>query len=132
MDRRLRPLTATARSLPTVPSLRPRRAIRTLAAIALVTVTAACGSDGPDTIDRQAFIDTYVDLRVAALTSETGTVSDADRTRILQEHGVTEDDLLTFADVHGRDAVFMRDVWDEVERRLDERRPTLDDPTGGE
>ena len=97
--------------------------------LALAANACAASGGGQETIEREQFIQTYVDLRVGALTDEARQISDEARDRVLAEHGVTEDELLAFADVHGRDVDFMKDVWDEVERRLDEVRP---DPTRSE
>jgi hypothetical protein len=95
--------------------------------VAGVVWSAAACAPGPaqagGTIDREIFIETYVDLRVAALGSETGTLGDDARAEVLARHGVTAEDLLYFADVHGRDVELMRDVWNEVEVRLDALRP---------
>ena len=109
----------------------PSRRLRLLAGLALAFLgLASCGGGaGDDTIDREQFIQTYVDLRVEGLKAETGSISEDVRDRVLSDHGVTEQDLLTFADVHGRDVPFMKDVWDEVERRLDDVRP---EPTHAE
>lgn len=70
-------------------------------------------------MNRDAFVDVYVALEFA---SETGVASPSERERILAEHETTEDALLEFADVHGSDPALMKDVWDEVERRLQEER----------
>ena len=91
---------------------------------------AACGDDGrgaeADAIDRDTFVATYVDLRRASLEAGGGAIEAADRERILQEHGVTEEDLLRFADVHGADVAYMRGVWDEVQARLEPPAPPAD------
>lgn len=79
-------------------------------------------------MDREAFIATYVDLRAAAIRAEDHRLSDELRSEILARHGVTEEGLLAFAEVHGGDVTFMRDVWDEVEERLDAARVL---PDGG-
>jgi hypothetical protein len=97
-------------------------ALRTSGATAIfaVLVLFGCGSSAPgDTIDREVFIATYVDLRMAALDTDTARIGTVERDAILQQHGVTADDLTTFADVHGADLEYMRDVWAEVELRLD-------------
>ncbi len=107
------------------PSLR-----RTLLALVLPLLTAAaCGDDGatppPDeagTIARETFVEVYVDLRIAALRSEGRTIDAATRERILSRHDVTRDDLLEFVDVHGENPRFIRDVWGEVEARIDSIR----------
>jgi hypothetical protein len=102
---------------------RPRNALRRRTGLRpLVLVLcglAACGGRVPETIDREVFIDTYVDLRTAALDTDSTKVSETERTDILARHGVTEDDLVTFADVHATELEFMRDVWNDVELRMD-------------
>ena len=70
-------------------------------------------------MDREVFIQTYVDLRVAALSTETQQLSDEDRAEVLTRGGVTADDLVNFAEVHGRDLDFMRNVWNDVELRME-------------
>ena len=89
-------------------------------ALAVGGLLAACG-DGADAdlISRAEFVDTYVDLRVAALGGEGDTITDSARAVVLERHGVSEEDLLDFASAHGGDLVFMRGVWNDVEARLD-------------
>lgn len=97
-----------------------RRLASLLMCCASVSV-AACGSGGdrPETISRDVFVDTYVDLRTSALDTEEQRVDSVMRARILEEHGVTAQDLTHFADVHGAELEFMRDVWNDIEARLD-------------
>jgi hypothetical protein len=95
-------------------------------AIALLFLAAACDGDaqGPapaDVIDRGTFIETYVDLRVAAVTSTEFRVSAEQRAEILARHGVDGEGLLRFADAHGRDLDYMNEVWAEVEARIQDR-----------
>lgn len=71
-------------------------------------------------MSREAFVDVYVALRRGGLQSAQGVVSASERERILAEHGATEEALLGFAEAHGGDAAFMKEVWDEVEQRLEE------------
>ena len=88
--------------------------------LTVVAALGACGSSTPDgVIDRETFIDAYVELRVAALDTDSQRVAAADREAILQRLGVTEDELLRFAEVHGGELDYMREVWNEVELRLD-------------
>lgn len=89
-------------------------------ALAAVGACAGGGTETPEVIDREVFIDAYVDLRVIAVGSEDGVVDDMERSEVLGRHGITEADLLDFAEAHGADAEFMRDVWAEIERRLEE------------
>lgn len=92
--------------------------------LVLLLVAGACGIDedapprGRETISRETFIATFVELRRSALESETGQITDEERERILSEHEITEDDLVTFVDVHGGRIDFMRDIWTEVETRV--------------
>lgn len=92
-----------------------------------VALLAGCGGDAAapadaTAIDRETFIAAYVDLRTAAVRSESPEIPDGERAAVLARHGVTEEDLLGFAEAHGRDVAFMREVWDEVEARLDAQR----------
>ena len=85
----------------------------------------SCGggaTDVPeDTAGREAFIGAYLDLRTAALNSETTEFGDEARDSILAAYGVTGQDLLDFIDTHGEDVEFMHDLWAELEVRLIER-----------
>jgi hypothetical protein len=111
-------------SSPDTPRLRLARVVAAL----LAGIAVACGGGtAHDTIERDAFIATYVDLRIAALETDSGRVAAADREEILGDHQVTEDDLMEFAEVHGADMEFMRDVWNEVEARLDRESDSPDD-----
>ncbi len=99
---------------------------RPVRALALLLLTTACGGGGPgavpaDVIDRQTFIETYVDLRVAAIATEAFRVSADDRAEILARHGVDSEALLRFADEHGGDLDYMNEVWGEIELRMQER-----------
>jgi hypothetical protein len=92
--------------------------IRLLAA-AVAALVLGCGDDAaPEgVIDRETFIATWVDLRGAGI--RTGDPLPAsERTRVLGDHGVTEEQLLAFADAHGADPSYMADVWTEVEVRM--------------
>ncbi|MFQ5538552.1 MAG: hypothetical protein ACE5GJ_13995 [Gemmatimonadota bacterium] len=95
--------------------------------VAGLLLLAACGSDvsapgGESVPSRETFITAYVELRSAALRSDDGILSDSARTDILGRLGVTDRQLLRFVEVHGEDVDFMKEVWDEVEARLDAAR----------
>ncbi len=85
----------------------------------VVLLCGACEGAGPDTIDRAVFIDTYVDLRIAALDTDSLRLGDAERVEVLSRHDVTEADLAAFVDAYGANAEYMRDVWNDVELRMD-------------
>lgn len=94
-----------------------------LGILALALVSGACGDHAArdDGIERETFVEAWVDLRTAALRHGEEGLPEAERTRILAEHDLTEEDLLRFAEAHGDDVAFMKDVWDEIEVRLQER-----------
>lgn len=90
----------------------------------LLLSALACGGDmGPQateaTIPAETFIDVYVDLRLAAIQRGSEVLDTLEARRILEEHGVTRQDLLDFADAYGGDFVFMNGVWEEIQARLD-------------
>lgn len=81
---------------------------------AALVCAAACWRADSAVIDRQRFIDTYVDLRISALASPDRTLAAAERERVLQKHGVSADDLLHFVDVKGADPDYMVRLWTEI------------------
>lgn len=99
----------------------PRPAGRLTAALFLLASVVGCGDSEPvyeAPVDRETFIATYVDLRLSALGTPDGVISEAERTRVLGEHGVTGDDLEGFAQAWGSDPAAMKAIWEEVQRRL--------------
>jgi hypothetical protein len=86
----------------------------------LLVNTVACSGEtsGPssgETISRQQFIEAYHQLRREGLRSPTMEIGLEARDRILEELGLTEDDLLTFADVWGSNPEVMVSIWEEVD-----------------
>ena len=113
--------------------MRTFRPLRTCCLLLATVSIVACESDpDPVTIERAAFVDTYVALRTAALLRGTAAVDGPLRDTVLQAAGVTEGELVTFAEVHGNDFEFMRGVWTDVSARLDSiaYRPLDADSTG--
>ncbi len=100
----------------------PPAAAALLAALSLLP--AGCGrTPEQPSLDRDTFVATYVDLRKVALERGGGALEEAARDSILRAHGVTQDELLGFTDVHGDDPEYMKQVWDAVELRLDSLAP---------
>jgi hypothetical protein len=98
----------------------------------LLGVGCSTESSGPgmeETISREAFMETYFDLRVAALRSPGLEITIAKRDEILDARGLEEADLLNFVEVWGGDAGFMEEVWAEVRDRLREARDRGPDET---
>lgn len=106
---------------------------RAFAAAALILALPTCGdlpgSGGGEQLARSTFVDTYVDLRVAALRSEDGRITDSARAEILRRHGVTEEQLVDFVTGTAEDFDFTRDLWNEIEMRLDSVPPLPADST---
>lgn len=109
------------------PSRCKRHATKTLWAI-VVTATVACGGDDevpvvPGVIDREAFIEVYLDLRLAGVRGPELTVAPEARDRILTEHGIDRDRLLGFIDAYGGELDYMNELWAEIERRYEALPP---------
>lgn len=117
--------------------IRPPVSIPVLAvALGLASLLVACepdipSSEGEAPVDRETFIETYVELRLEALKWDGGRLPEEERDRILRELGVTADDLRAFVQVHGRNVPFMADVWTDVEERM-ARRAGSQPPPGPE
>lgn len=90
--------------------------------IALLTALTSCrgGESPPGTVDRDTFVDAWVALRIAAAEASDGDLDDAERDRILAEHGVDEQDLVDFVQAHGADIGYMNELWSDVLERLEE------------
>jgi hypothetical protein len=87
----------------------------------LIAVCMSCSgrnSASEETIARETFVATYVDLRRTALSSPGQNLTDADRERVLGQNAVSEDELIAFADAWGGDISYMTGVWEEVGARL--------------
>ena len=92
--------------------------------LGILLSSLACGgsqSNLPegDLIEPEDFIATYVDLRAAALITEDGQVTEAGRSEVLDRHGISEEDLISFAEAYGEDLMFMQEIWNEIELRLE-------------
>lgn len=106
-----------------MPTSRQRTPLRSsLAILGTILSLSSCGQvSGPAeaAISRESFIATYADLRLATLATSDGDLSTTVRDSILNANGVSADQLLAFATLHGPDAEYMREVWSEVGARMD-------------
>lgn len=95
------------------------------AALCAVLALAAVGCSGDQVrlvegvIDRDTFIETYVDLRIETLQGPESGLTDEQRDQVLALHGVTAESLLGFVDAYGRELEYMNEVWSEIERRFE-------------
>ena len=99
--------------------------------LGILLSSLACGgsqSNLPegDLIEPEDFIETYVDLRAAALITEDGQVTEAGRSEVLDRHGISEEDLISFTQAYGEDLMFMQELWNEIELRLENTRSSPD------
>jgi len=92
-----------------------RRAHRAWAA---AVVLASCGTAPEEVMTWQEFVDVYVGLRTAELRASDTVITEARRDSVLVAHGVTEEDLLAFAERYGDNVTFMEGVWGAVENRM--------------
>ena len=88
--------------------------------VAAGLAAVACAPAEPETIGRETFVQAYVALRAAELRSSAAVIPDEERDRVLAEVGVTEEDLVAFAEAHGGDVPFMETVWTDVQNRIAE------------
>ncbi len=91
-----------------------------LAATVLASlVFGGCGRQAESTpISREAFLDAYVALRTAELSSTAAVIAEETRDSILTAMGIDHEDMLAFVEVHGDDVGFMETVWSEAQNRM--------------
>lgn len=98
--------------------------MRAAYALAGVLLFAACGEKGApaiDTeglIDRELFVQTYVELRMESFDNTPKIITIGERDAILDERGVSEEELRLFLEVRGSDVAFMKDLWAEIEAQI--------------
>jgi hypothetical protein len=93
---------------------------RSLYLLVTLLLSANCSTDKKsEVIDREVFVGVYSDLRIAAVETDSGSISFSGRDSILDAFGVTEEDLTIFLEGHVEDLEFMRDVWNDIELRMD-------------
>lgn len=97
---------------------RGRAWVRALPALVAGALAGACGTAPEEVMTWQEFVDVYVGLRTAELRSPDAVITEARRDSVLVAHGVTEDDLLAFAERYGENVTFMEGVWSAVENRM--------------
>jgi len=74
-------------------------------------------------LDRETFIEVYVELRRAEQEASTPEAFHARKQEILERYGTTPDALLEFVERHGRDVKYMAELWDTIAARLSASRP---------
>jgi len=103
------------------------RIVTSLFLTALLLGVAGCNSKpvnprAEEAISKELFIEAYVQLRMEGLRSPMMEISLENRDRILEEVGVTEEELFTFVDVWGADGEFMVEVWGTIDSLMTQER----------
>ena len=96
-----------------------------LTAFAIAVTGCDDGETNPraeEAISKELFIAAYVELRQEGLRSPMMEISLEARDRILEDLGVTEEDLFTFVDVWGTHGDFMVEVWQTIDSLMTEDR----------
>lgn len=109
----------------------PRSSLTLVGTILFLSSCSQLGGSADAELSRETFIATYADLRMATLSSESGDLTSARRDSVLNANGVTVEQLLDFATVHGADAEYMREVWNAVGTRMD-GEPDSSETSGAE
>ena len=111
------------------------RTMGAMGTMLLAVLAGACTDNAPSTdpatIERDTFIDVYVDLRHVALRKTSRQVNANERDSVLAMHEVVEQDLRAFLEVHHTEAEYMRDLWNDVEARISLMLDMAEQPPGG-
>jgi enamine deaminase RidA (YjgF/YER057c/UK114 family) len=105
-----------------------RPLILTAVVLTLLAAMACSSEDSVEVISREQFVEAYVELRSISQRSLDEAIPLAERDRVLQELGLTPEDLEEFVELHGTDPTFMYEVWEEVDTRFREMRSTPPPP----
>jgi hypothetical protein len=98
--------------------------MRLLALMTAVVIAGCATETGPFSASDEQFIETVVELRRAALEAGMDTAHfEALRDAVLEERGVTEEDLRAYVTRHSADLRHMATVWDTISARLSEPTP---------
>lgn len=98
-----------------------RRALRAVLALGALLSLPACRDGEPrheTGIGRQEYVDTYVEILLAAELAEDSIEATESARAILARRGLTEDDLLEFGHRHADDPEYLAEVWSEIEERI--------------
>lgn len=106
--------------------------------LAVMMFTFACDS-GPSEVtapegllDREGFIEALLELRMGALDNAAWEIRVSERDSILAARGLTAESIEEFVEFHGRDVIYMRDLWGEIDGRLLELLDPPSDSTDAE
>ncbi len=79
-----------------------------------------------ETISKEVFVETMVEIRVAALRATDRRLPGGAGERILRERGIEEEDLVKFARAWGANPALMTGVWAAIQEKIDSIRNSSD------
>jgi hypothetical protein len=80
----------------------------------------SCDAQEEGPITREEYIDLYVRILTAGEAARDSVAATDSANRILTERGLTDEDLLEFAERLSHDPQALADIWGEIEARLKE------------
>ena len=83
----------------------------------LASVAGSCGK-ADMVIEENRYIDIMAQLTANHLRFMETPQSDSAQASVLNDFGISGDDLLEFAEVHGGDVVMMDRIWEEIRLRV--------------
>lgn len=95
--------------------------MRTLIVVLALAIAGCEVEENTFGADDQKFVDTMVELRRAALTAGIDTAQFEElRQAVLEDHGVTEEDLRGYVEANSSNPDHMAAIWDSISVRLSE------------
>ncbi len=91
---------------------------------------SGCKSEESGRLSREEYIEVFVEILLAAEETRDSVAATYATLAILEKHGLTEDDLIEFANRYVDDAQGLADIWAEIEERL--RAPVEEEEPEGD
>jgi len=110
-----------------------RRVLGASLALGTLLSLSGCTSEESGRLTREEYIEVFVEILLAAEETRDSVAATYATLAILERRGLTEEDLLEFANRYVDDAQGLADIWAEIEERLrapvEEEEPE-EDPGG--
>jgi hypothetical protein len=85
---------------------------------AVLAVPACSGGDPTAPIDRDAFIEVMIELRLAAREFRDPSAFDSRKDQILADAGVSDSTLMRFVRAHQDDPEYMSEIWERIDEQV--------------
>jgi hypothetical protein len=112
-----------------------RRVLGASLALGTLLSIPACSSEERGRLTREEYIEVFVEILLTAEESRDSVAATYATLAILERRGLTEEDLIEFANRYVDDAQALADIWAEIEERLRapvEPQEPEEDPGGEE